>query len=127
MELESVRDPSAPLDAIDRYIRCNIDQPLTRGVLADMAGYSVPHFHRVFIGTKGESAASYIRRLRLRRAGYKLRFGAIDIGEVALAAGYASHAAFGKAFKKQYGLSPSAFRQLDCWEATRLLREEQDS
>jgi len=127
MELESVLNLSPQLEEIDRYIRCNIDQPLTREVLADMAGYSVPHFHRVFIGRKGESAASYIRRLRLRRAGYKLRLGAVDIGEVALAAGYASHAAFGKAFKKQYGVSPSAFRQLGCWEATRLLREEQDS
>jgi AraC-like DNA-binding protein len=39
------------------------------------------------------------------------------------AAGYQSHAAFGKAFKKQFGLSPSEFRRLDCWAATHLLRK----
>lgn len=109
---------------VQRYIRQHIDEPLTRDVLADVAGFSVPHFHRVFIGCTGESAASYVRRMRLHRAGLKLRCGAVDITQVALAAGYASHAAFGKAFKKQYGISPSEFRQLDCWSATRLLNEE---
>jgi AraC-like DNA-binding protein len=48
--------------------------------------------------------------------------GAVDISEVALAAGYHTHAAFGKAFKQQFGLSPSDFRQLDCWTATHMLR-----
>jgi AraC family transcriptional regulator len=49
--------------------------------------------------------------------------GAVDITEVALAAGYETHAAFGKAFKQQFGLSPSKFRQLDCRTATQLLRK----
>ncbi len=109
---------------VQRYIRQHIDEPLKRETLAAVAGFSVPHFHRIFIGCTGESAASYIRRMRLHRAGFKLRVGAVDITQVALAAGYASHAAFGKAFKKQYGLSPSDFRQLDCWTATRILNEE---
>jgi AraC family transcriptional regulator len=74
--------------------------------------------HRVFRAHLGESLAAYVRRVRLERAGRKLRMGAVDITEVALAAGYDSHAAFGKAFKQQFGLSPSEFRQLDCREAT---------
>jgi len=94
---------------------------LNREVLAEVAGFSIPHFHRVFTAQTGESAASYIRRMRLERAARKLRMGAVDITEVALAAGYDSHAAFGKAFKGQFGLSPSEFRQLDCSSATQLL------
>ena len=47
--------------------------------------------------------------------------GAVDITEIALAAGYDTHAAFSKAFKQQFGLSPSEFRQLDCRTATQLL------
>ena len=112
------------METVTRYIRQHIDEPLNRETLAAVADFSVPHFHRIFIGATGESAASYIRRLRLQRAGYKLRGGAVNITEVALAAGYATHAAFGKAFRKHYGLSPSDFRQLDCWTATRLLRQE---
>jgi AraC-like DNA-binding protein len=47
----------------------------------------------------------------------------VDITGVALAAGYDTHAAFSKAFKQQFGLSPSEFRQLNCWVATQLLRK----
>ena len=104
-----------------QFIREHIREPLNREVLADVAGFSVPHFHRVFRAEVGESAISYVRRLRLHRAGQKLRMGAVDITEVALAAGYDSHAAFSKAFKQQYGLSPSEFRQLGCTSATQLL------
>jgi AraC family transcriptional regulator len=101
----------------------HLTEPLDRETLAQVAGFSVSHLHRVFTAAVGESIAAYVRRVRLERAARKLRMGAIDIGEVALAAGYETHAAFGKAFKKQYGLSPGAFRQLGCRAATQLLKE----
>jgi AraC family transcriptional regulator len=113
------------IEDVMRYIREHIGEPLDRETLADVAGFSVPHFHRVFTAHVGESAISYIRRMRLERAGRKLRMGAVDITEVALAAGYDSHAAFGKAFKQQFGLSPREFRQLGCTAATQLLRKGQ--
>jgi len=90
-------------------------------VLAAVAGFSVPHFHRIFTTHIGENISNYVRRVRLERAGRKLRLGAVDITEVVLAAGYDTHAAFGKAFKQQYGLSPSEFRGLDCRTATQIL------
>ena len=111
------------IDEVMRYIRAHIGEPLDREQLADVAGFSVPHFHRIFTAHVGESAISYVRRIRLERAARKLRMGAVDITEVALAAGYDSHAAFSKAFKQQFGLSPSEFRQLNCWVATQLLRK----
>jgi AraC family transcriptional regulator len=111
------------VEQVQQYIRMHPSEPLQREVLADMAGFSIPHFHRVFTACTGESAASYVRRIRLERAAYKLRVGAVDITAVALAAGYDSHAAFSKAFKKQYGLSPSEFRNLQCHEATQLIRK----
>jgi AraC family transcriptional regulator len=105
------------------YIREHINEPLDREMLAAVAGFSVPHFHRVFTANVGESAASHVRRLRMERAGRKLRMGAVDITEVALAAGYDTHAAFTKAFKQHFGVSPSEFRQLGCRAATQLLRK----
>ena len=111
------------IHAVEQYIYEHIDESLNRQVLARIAGFSVPHFHRIFVAESGESIASFVRRVRLERAGRKLRMGAIDITEVALAAGYDTHAAFGKAFKQQFGLSPSEFRQLDCKMATKILRK----
>lgn len=122
-EPQTLKDSPACIEEVIRYIREHIHEPLPRETLAAVAGFSVPHFHRVFTAHVGESALSYIRRLRLERAGRKLRMGAVDITEVALAAGYDSHAAFSKAFRQQFGLSPSEFRQLNCPTATEMLRK----
>lgn len=115
------------IEDVRHYIREHIDEPLNREVLAAVAGFSVSHFHRIFSATVGENIASYVRRVRLERAGRKLRMGAVDITEVALAAGYDTHAAFSKAFKQQFGLSPSEFRQLGCRAATQILTRGQGS
>ncbi len=109
------------IGVVQHYIRNHLDKSLNREVLAKIAGYSVPHLHRIFTASTGETMSDYVRSLRLKRAGYKLRAGAVDITDVALAAGYQTHAAFGKAFKQQYGLSPGEFRDLTCREATNLL------
>lgn len=119
--IQSMQDYSEPINQARQYIHEHINEPLNRKVLAAVAGFSVPHFHRIFTACTGESIAGYVRRVRLERAGRKLRMGAVDITEVALAAGYDTHAAFGKAFKQQFGLSPSEFRQLNCWTATQIL------
>ena len=114
---------SDPIEAVKHYINEHIHEPLQRGVLAGVVGFSVPHLHRIFTEQVGENIAGYVRRVRLERAARKLRAGAVDITEVALAAGYDTHAAFGKAFKGHFGLSPSEFRQLGCFRATQLLRK----
>ena len=120
-DIPTLQEAPECIEDVMRYIREHINEPLHRERLAAVAGFSVPHFHRVFTAHVGESAASYVRRLRLERAGRKLRMGAVDITEVALAAGYDTHAAFSKAFKQQFGLSPREFRQLGCRAATQLL------
>lgn len=117
-------DSQARIHNVQHYICNRLDESLKRQRLAKVAGFSVPHLHRLFFACTGESIAAYIRRVRLKRAGEKLRMGAVDIMEIALAAGYSSHAAFSKAFKRQYGLSPSQFRGLNCAVATRLLRKD---
>ena len=122
-DTQTIKEYSECVEDVMRYIRKHINEPIDRETLASVAGFSVPHFHRVFTAQVGESAVSYVRRLRMERAGRKLRMGAVDITEVALAAGYDSHAAFGKAFKQQFGLSPSEFRQLGCSAATQILRK----
>ncbi|HEX2697360.1 MAG TPA: AraC family transcriptional regulator [Anaerolineales bacterium] len=121
--VQLVEEYAETIEDVMSYIRRHIQEPLNREVLAEVAGFSVPHFHRVFTEQVGESAVSYVRRLRMERAARKLRMGAVDITEVARAAGYESHAAFSKAFKQQFGFSPSEFRQLGCTAATQILRE----
>jgi AraC-like DNA-binding protein len=72
-DAQTLQDYSHCIEDVMRYIREHISEPLDREMLAGVAGFSVPHFHRVFTARVGESAASYVRRLRLERAGRKLR------------------------------------------------------
>jgi AraC family transcriptional regulator len=122
-DTESLEGYYNRISDVENYIREHIDESLNREVLAAVAGFSVPHFHRIFTAHVGENIASYVRRVRMERAGRKLRMGAVDITQVALAAGYDTHSAFSKAFKQHFGLSPSEFRQLDCRAATQMLRK----
>ncbi len=109
------------IKAVEHYIHEHMDESLNLKVLAAVADYSVPHFQRVFVACTGVNVTRYIRQVRMVRAGRKLRMGAVDITEVALAAGYQTHAAFGKVFKQHFGLSPSEFRRLGCRAATQFL------
>ena len=93
------------------YIHDHLDDSaLTPEVLADVAGFSRHHFHRVFRGMVGESAMGCIRRLRLERAAQQLRFTKEPVTDVALGSGYQSHEAFTRAFRARFGLAPSGFR-----------------
>ncbi len=110
------------IEDVKTYIHQHTALLLNRERLADMAGFSVPHFHRIFTAEIGENIAAYVRRVRLERAANKLIMGAVDITEVSLAAGYKSHAAFSKAFKQHYGFTPSQFRELDFLTALQTIR-----
>lgn len=110
-------------DTVKKHIHQNSNQSLDREQLAIMAGYSLPHFHRIFTAETGENIAAYIRRVRLERAARKLMFGATDLTQVAMAAGYQTHAAFSKAFKQRYGYTPSQFRKLNFMVALTTIRK----
>ena len=118
-----VNDQANGIDDVKKYIHQNTDQALDRAQLATMAGYSLPHFHRIFTAEIGENIAAYIRRVRLERAAHKLMAGAVDLTEVAMAAGYQSHAAFSKAFKQRYGYTPDQFRKLNFMIALETVRK----
>ena len=90
-DTQSSQDYCGRINDVKQYIREHIDEPLNREVLAAVVGFSVSHFHRIFTAQIGENIAAYVRRVRLERAGRKLRMGAVDITEVALAAGYDTH------------------------------------
>lgn len=109
------------IDSLKRYIWENCDQPLDRAVLAQLSGYSVVHLHRIFTAVEGESVSVYIRRTRMRQAARRLLSEETDITIIALDVGYETHAAFSKAFKQFYEVTPTEFRQMSCTRAFNLL------
>jgi AraC-like DNA-binding protein len=53
----------------------------------------------------------YLASCRLQRAAQQLRESAVPVGRVAFDIGYASEAAFTRAFKREFGIAPAMFRK----------------
>lgn len=91
------------------YIEDNIHQPPTAAELAQLAGFSLYHFYKVFHVNTGLPVMEYIRRRRLAHAAAELA-GPGRVIEIALAYGFETHAGFTKAFRKTYGMTPEKYR-----------------
>jgi AraC family transcriptional regulator len=98
----------ARLDAVLRHIGAHCHEPLELAALAQLAGISPFHFQHLFSSYFGESVAACVRRLRLEHAARRLLIGGVSVTEVAGAAGYATPAAFTRAFRRHFGASPRA-------------------
>ena len=100
------------LNAVLLHIRENLDAPLTVEALAAVAGFSPFHFHRIFAAYLRETTSDHVRRIRLEWAARRLILSTEPVTQIALAAGYETPAAFSRAFKKQFQVSPRSFRKL---------------
>ena len=105
------------MNRILNYIEEHLEEKLTSGQLADIAGYSEYHFLQLFKAHTGETVMEYVCRRRLFRAMDELASGSRII-DVAFQYGFESHSAFSRAFKREFGFSPSLLRtmrlELDC-------------
>jgi AraC family transcriptional regulator len=93
------------------HLEHHLDEPLHLDQLADLAGWSPCHFHRIFTGLVGETVADHVRRVRLERAALAMRTHGTSVLRIALDAGYQDHSAFARAFRQRFGSTPSAWRR----------------
>lgn len=98
------------INKVVAYINNHLDETLDLKILANEAALSDFHFHRIFKALKGEAIGGYITRLRLEATARLLRYTALTIEEIAFNIGYETPASLSKAFKKQYGISPTEYR-----------------
>lgn len=77
---------------------------------ANAANCSTFHFMRMFDVITGISPAEYVRRRRLTLAAAELSSGGSKVIDIALKYGYDSPDSFARAFKREFGCSPSDAR-----------------
>jgi AraC family transcriptional regulator len=93
------------------YIERHLDGELSLEKLAQVAGFSKFHFHRIFYSQTGETLFGFIMRLRLEKgAGLLAGNSRITVTEAAMASGFANSSSFARSFKQHFGASPSQWR-----------------
>ncbi|MBL8339945.1 MAG: AraC family transcriptional regulator [Rubrivivax sp.] len=101
----------ARLHRVQAHIDARLSEQLALPDLAAVAHFSPYHFHRLFAAWTGQTLGDYVRRRRLERAATRLasqpRASVLD---VAIGVGFGSGEAFARAFKEQFGCSPSGWR-----------------
>nr|WP_251030610.1 MULTISPECIES: AraC family transcriptional regulator [Pseudomonas] len=99
------------------YIEANLDGDLSVNTLSRVANFSAFHFHRQFTAFVGVPVSRYVQLMRLRQAAHRLAGDAIcSVLDAALGAGFDSPEAFSRAFRRAFGMAPSAFRKAPNWQ-----------
>ncbi|MCP4678418.1 MAG: AraC family transcriptional regulator [Deltaproteobacteria bacterium] len=93
------------------HIEERLNKPITLHGLARSARYSPYYAARIFKELTGKPPFEYIRERRLSAAALALQRDSAKIIDVAFDFVFDSHEGFSRAFARQFGMTPSAFRK----------------
>lgn len=97
------------IDTIVAYIRDNYKDPsLCLNKISDEFKISESYFSHLFKETMNINFSVYLEDIRLNEAARLLQEGNSNLGEIAFEVGYNNQTSFRRAFKKKFGVTPSA-------------------
>lgn len=94
-----------------RFMRENLQRPLTLGALASEAGFSIPHFSAIFRRQMNCGPIEFLNRLKLQKACELLHTTELGVAEIAYSTGYEDPLYFSRTFRQHIGVSPREFRR----------------
>jgi AraC-like DNA-binding protein len=94
---------------IDKHLT---DEEFNNDMFASSLNMSISQLNRKLNALVDQPAGTFIRSVRLQRSVELLNQTNKTIGEICFEVGFNDQAYFSRAFKKQFGKSPSAFRKL---------------
>lgn len=96
-----------------QFMSSHLAEDVNLEATARAAGFSPFHFHRLFTAITGETPQDFLIRLRMEKAANILvKSPAMSITEIAFACGYSSTSAFGRSFKRFYGIPAGEYARI---------------
>jgi transcriptional regulator GlxA family with amidase domain len=92
------------------YMHAHVGDPLSMREFAERVNVSPSRFRALFTAQVGVAPATYLQRLRLRRARLLVERTFLSIKEIMVLVGYNDPSHFSRDFRRQHGSAPSAFR-----------------
>jgi AraC-like DNA-binding protein len=93
------------------YLDGHLAQPVELADLARVAGLSPSHFHRAFRLTMGAPPHRWLMRRRIQRAQALMLKPERSLADIAVEIGFADQPHFTRAFSREMGVSPGAWRR----------------
>ena len=94
-----------------QYVDRHYPEKITVATISAQCGYSSSHFMKRFHDLTGTSFAQYLIHFRLEKAAALLRGSRCTALEIATQCGFSNASYFTRAFTRQYGVPPTAYRQ----------------
>ncbi|UFT99950.1 AraC family transcriptional regulator [Radiobacillus kanasensis] len=95
------------------YIENNIQQPLSLESVSNNFNMSKYYFHRLFSAMMGCSLNRYILSRRLNVSLQFIQNDHLSLTDIAYQLNFGTQSSFTRAFKRQYGITPSSLRTKD--------------
>lgn len=99
------------LGVITTYLKEHYTEDISLEKLAGIFGYSPSYLSKMFARYAGINYKDYLQNVRLEHAITELEETDHQIGEIALAHGFANSKAFTNLFRKRYGMLTSEYRR----------------
>lgn len=97
---------------VKQFIERNDNRDLKMEEISQIVHMEKHNISRLFKEQYGETPIQYHTKLRIKRAKMMIRLTNLSLSEISDNIGYDSIHSFSRAFKREEGLSPSAYRQL---------------
>lgn len=98
------------INTLTHWIDSNLDKTLSIETVAAKSGYSKWHLQRMFRTVTRQTLGGYIRERRLTLAAEALRQTQRPVFDIAMQYGYESQQTFSRVFRRQFALTPTAYR-----------------